>query len=109
MRRLSRSIPLTASVVLTGPRLNAPMPGGTSDGFPRMSERIAVIGLGYVGLPVALGFAEKFPGTIGFDIDVARVEALARGDDWTGETSREELKGVQLTFTHREEDLKGAD
>ncbi len=74
-----------------------------------MSERIAVIGLGYVGLPVALGFAQKFPGTIGFDIDQARVEALSRGEDWTGETSREELKSVQLNFTHREEDLKGAD
>ncbi len=74
-----------------------------------MSERIAVIGLGYVGLPVALGFAAKFPGTIGFDIDQARVEALARGEDWTGETSREELKAVQLNFTHREDDLKGAD
>jgi UDP-N-acetyl-D-glucosamine/UDP-N-acetyl-D-galactosamine dehydrogenase len=74
-----------------------------------MSERIAVIGLGYVGLPVALGFAEKFPGTIGFDIDVARVEALTKGEDWTGETSREELKAHQLNFTHREDDLKGAD
>jgi len=74
-----------------------------------MSERIAVIGLGYVGLPVALGFAQKFPGTIGFDIDQARVEALSRGEDWTGETSREELKSVQLNFSHREEDLKGAD
>ena len=74
-----------------------------------MSERIAVIGLGYVGLPVALGFADKFPGTIGFDIDQARVEALTAGDDWTGETSREELKAVHLNYTHREDDLKGAD
>lgn len=74
-----------------------------------MSERIAVIGLGYVGLPVALGFAEKYPGTIGFDIDQARVEALAKGQDWTGETSREELAAVRMNFTHREEDLKGAD
>lgn len=74
-----------------------------------MSERIAVIGLGYVGLPVALGFAEKFPGTIGFDIDEDRVAALNDGNDWTGETSREELKAVRLNLTHREEDLKGAD
>ena len=74
-----------------------------------MSERIAVIGLGYVGLPVALGFAEKYPGTIGFNIDQARVEALAKGEDWTGETSREELAAVRMNFTHREEDLKGAD
>lgn len=74
-----------------------------------MSERIAVIGLGYVGLPVALAFAAKFPGTVGFDIDERRVAALAAGDDWTGETSREELKSVQLTFTHNPDDLRGAD
>ena len=36
-----------------------------------MQERIAVIGLGYVGLPVALAFARKYPGTIGFDVNVA--------------------------------------
>ncbi len=74
-----------------------------------MSERIAVLGLGYVGLPVALGFAAKFPGTIGFDIDRGRVEALARAEDWTEEASAEELRSSQLKFTHHEEDLKGAD
>ena len=74
-----------------------------------MSERIAVIGLGYVGLPVALGFAAKFPGTIGFDIDERRVSTLAAGEDWTGETSREELNSVRLTYTHNQDDLKGAD
>ena len=74
-----------------------------------MSERIAVIGLGYVGLPVALGFGEKFPETIAFDIDAARVDALKAGADWTGETSVEELKAVRLNYTHREDDLKGAD
>ena len=74
-----------------------------------MSERIAVIGLGYVGLPVALAFAAKFPGTVGFDIDERRVAALAAGEDWTGETSREELSSVRLTYTHNQDDLKGAD
>lgn len=74
-----------------------------------MTERIAVIGLGYVGLPVALAFAAKFPHTVGFDIDAQRIDALARGDDWTGETTRQELQSVQWTLTHREDDLKGAD
>ena len=74
-----------------------------------MTERIAVIGLGYVGLPVALAFAQKFPHTIGFDIDAQRINALSRGDDWTGETTRQELQSVQWTLTHREDDLKGAD
>ena len=41
-----------------------------------MSERIAVIGLGYVGLPVALAFAKQFVGTVAFDIDRRRVDEL---------------------------------
>ena len=52
-----------------------------------MNERIAILGLGYVGLPVALGFASKYSGTIGFDIDASRVEALREGNDWTGKKS----------------------
>jgi UDP-N-acetyl-D-galactosamine dehydrogenase len=71
-----------------------------------MKEKIAVIGLGYVGLPVALAFARKVPGTIGFDIDARRVADLARGHDWTGETSAEELK-VPIKLTADEADLKG--
>lgn len=74
-----------------------------------MVERVAVLGLGYVGLPVALGFASRYPGTTGFDIDAARVDALRQGVDWTGETSRDELQSVQLTLTHNPLDLKGAD
>ena len=50
-----------------------------------MVEKVAVIGLGYVGLPVALAFARAFPGTIGFDIDVRKVDELRRGHDRTGE------------------------
>ena len=41
-----------------------------------MEERIAVIGLGYVGLPVALAFARKYPGTIGFDIHREKVGGI---------------------------------
>jgi UDP-N-acetyl-D-galactosamine dehydrogenase len=49
-----------------------------------MSDRIAVIGLGYVGLPVALAFAKKFPNTVGFDINIEKVESLKQGRDCTG-------------------------
>jgi len=62
-------------------------------------RKIAVVGLGYVGLPVALAFARRFPGTIGFDIDERRVRDLARGHDATGETSREELLAAGLQVT----------
>ena len=70
-------------------------------------EKIAVIGLGYVGLPVALAFARKFPGTIGFDISRARVEALQRGEDSTGEAEPGELARTTLRFTDQLDDLRG--
>ena len=57
-----------------------------------MQERIAVIGLGYVGLPVALAFARKFPGTVGFDVNEEKVEELRRGYDRNQEVSEGELK-----------------
>jgi UDP-N-acetyl-D-glucosamine/UDP-N-acetyl-D-galactosamine dehydrogenase len=70
-------------------------------------EKIGVVGLGYVGLPVALAFARKFPGTIGFDINTARVAELARHHDRTGETSEAELQAAGLRVTSSIEDLKG--
>ena len=71
-------------------------------------ERIAVIGLGYVGLPLALAFARKFPGTIGFDIKQSRVDALREGRDETNETSSAELSASAIKFTADPADLKQA-
>jgi UDP-N-acetyl-D-glucosamine/UDP-N-acetyl-D-galactosamine dehydrogenase len=73
-----------------------------------MSERVATIGLGYVGLPVALAFARKFPGSIGFDINVEKVKELRAGVDRTGETSAEVLKASSLEMTWDPEVLKKA-
>ncbi len=73
-----------------------------------MSEKIAVIGLGYVGLPVALAFAAEFPGTVGFDIDGARIASLREGSDWTDEIQTDELKRASIRFTADDRDLKGA-
>lgn len=73
-----------------------------------MDERIAVVGLGYVGLPVALGFSRRFSGTIGFDIDREKVEALKQGIDRTGEVSPADLKGTSLRFTTNPDDLAEA-
>ena len=72
-------------------------------------RKIAVIGLGYVGLPVAVGFAEHFPGTIGFDIDTRRVAALVGGEDWTGEIGNERLRASSLTVTSELSWLKTCD
>jgi UDP-N-acetyl-D-glucosamine/UDP-N-acetyl-D-galactosamine dehydrogenase len=64
-----------------------------------VNERIGVIGLGYVGLPVALAFAKHFPGTVGFDVNQNRVEALRRGADETREVAENELRGSALEVT----------
>ena len=73
-----------------------------------MSERVAIIGLGYVGLPVALAFARKFPGSIGFDINVEKVKELRAGVDRTGEVQAEVLKASSLEMTWDPEVLKQA-
>jgi len=62
-------------------------------------RKIAIVGLGYVGLPVALAFARRFPGTLGFDIDERRVRDLKACQDITGETSSEELRSTELVVT----------
>ncbi len=72
-----------------------------------MAEKIAVIGLGYVGLPVALAFAKAFPGTVGFDIHQEKVAELQRGYDRNHEISEEELKANPIKITSNPEDLKG--
>lgn len=69
---------------------------------------IAVIGLGYVGLPLAVEFGKKYK-TIGFDINQVRISELRNGVDGTLEVDREELlSSSQLTFSANIDDLKAA-
>ncbi|MDW2113375.1 Vi polysaccharide biosynthesis UDP-N-acetylglucosamine C-6 dehydrogenase TviB [Vibrio sp. 1731] len=69
---------------------------------------VAIIGLGYVGLPLAVEFGKKMP-TIGFDINQSRVDELQSGSDSTLECSEEELKESEfLTYTANLNDLKEA-
>jgi UDP-N-acetyl-D-galactosamine dehydrogenase len=72
-------------------------------------RRIAVIGLGYVGLPAAVAFARKGFSVIGFEIDAVRVEELRRGFDRTREVSAEELQQLQLRATTEAKELREAD
>jgi UDP-N-acetyl-D-galactosamine dehydrogenase len=72
-----------------------------------MSERVAVLGLGYVGLPVALAFARRFEDTVGFDTSEARVASLMANDDWTGEVTDAELRQSSLKITTDPADLRG--
>jgi UDP-N-acetyl-D-galactosamine dehydrogenase len=71
--------------------------------------RLAVIGLGYVGLPLAVEFGQLFD-TLGYDIDAARVQALRQGADGNQETSAEELAAAsRLGFTTEPEALRDRD
>jgi len=68
--------------------------------------RIAVIGLGYVGLPLAVEFAKKYP-VIGLDINEPRIQELRQGKDSSLEVEPEELAAVSMTFTDQLEDIRG--
>ena len=73
----------------------------------QLSElKIAIIGLGYVGLPLAVEFGKKVP-VVGFDIHQKRIDELTRGQDHTLEVSPEELKqSMHLSYTTSLDDLK---
>jgi UDP-N-acetyl-D-galactosamine dehydrogenase len=64
-----------------------------------MERGFAVIGLGYVGLPVALALAKRFERVVGFDISEQRIAALRNGKDATGEVNEAALRGTRLRFT----------
>lgn len=71
--------------------------------------KIAIIGLGYVGLPLAVEFGKKYH-TTGFDTNSARLEMLRRGEDKTLETTPEQLAdAVKLSYTSDAEELKKCD
>lgn len=69
---------------------------------------IGVVGLGYVGLPLAAAFGRK-TNVIGFDIHTAKINELISGFDATGELSREELQSTQIEYTTDPASLKRAD
>jgi len=78
-----------------------------------MEYKIAIIGLGYVGLPLAVAFAKKYQ-VAGFDINKTRILQLSEGKDYTLEVSDDELKevikkdlsGIGLYFTNNLEEIK---
>lgn len=77
------------------------------DSLVKKEAKIAVIGQGYVGLPIALAFAKKVP-VIGFDISKKKIELLKQGIDPGKEMGKEEFEGTDIIFSHNEEDLKQA-
>jgi UDP-N-acetyl-D-galactosamine dehydrogenase len=70
-------------------------------------EKLSVVGLGYVGLPIALAFAGKI-GVIGFDIHTGRVEMMKQGIDPSEELSSEDFQNCDILFTTNPDDLRKA-
>jgi UDP-N-acetyl-D-galactosamine dehydrogenase len=73
----------------------------------KKESTVSVIGLGYVGLPIALAFAKKVK-VIGFDINEKRVGLMKKGIDPSFELSKDDFKNSDIRFTHQIEDLKKA-
>ena len=73
-----------------------------------MDRTISVVGLGYVGLPLAVAFGKQQP-VIGFDISAARIAELKQHRDHTNEVSQADLRATQVAFTCDPADLKASD
>ena len=71
-------------------------------------EQIAVIGLGYVGLPLALALAKHFS-VVGYDVSSSRIKALDAFEDATNEVDADTLRTTSMDFTDRVEDIKLCD
>jgi len=72
------------------------------------NRTVSVIGLGYVGLPVAVAFG-KHKRTVGFDINAARIAELKAGHERTGEVTTDELQSADILFTDSLDELRLAD
>lgn len=74
----------------------------------RNKETLSVVGLGYVGMPIAIEFAKHGVRVIGFDLNTAKIETYKLGIDPTNEVGDEGIKETTVEFTSAEEDLKRA-
>ena len=71
-------------------------------------ENLALVGLGYVGMPIAHAFAKKGINVIGFDLNEAKIELYKSGVDPTKEVGDEEIKNTKIRFTADEKELQKA-
>jgi UDP-N-acetyl-D-galactosamine dehydrogenase len=80
----------------------------TIENIVSKKAKIAVVGLGYVGLPLAAAFGKKVD-VIGFEIHIEKVNQLKSGYDATGELTAEDLSNTKISYTTDAVDLKTAD
>jgi UDP-N-acetyl-D-galactosamine dehydrogenase len=73
------------------------------------NRRIAAIGLGYVGLPVAVAFGKSGASVVGFEVNEERLAELRNGHDRTGEVTPDDLRAAALTYTSDPADMESAD
>ncbi|MBO4323102.1 MAG: nucleotide sugar dehydrogenase [Clostridia bacterium] len=78
-----------------------------SEKLLKQEEKLALVGLGYVGMPIAVEFS-KHIGVIGFDINKAKIEAYKRGEDPTQEVGNDAIKASKVEWTSDEKRLKEA-
>lgn len=71
-------------------------------------ESISLVGLGYVGMPIAVEFAKRGVKVIGFDLNAGKIETYKSGIDPTNEVGNDVIKNTLVEFTANEEDLKRA-
>lgn len=78
------------------------------DRLVKNEEKLSLVGLGYVGMPIAVAFANKGIDVIGFDLNKAKIELYKNGVDPTKEVGDEAIKNTTVCFTSDEADLKKA-
>ena len=81
---------------------------GLYEDLVEKKEKLSLVGLGYVGMPIAHAFAKKGIKVIGFDLNKAKIELYKSGIDPTKEVGDEEIKNTKIHFTSDEADLQKA-
>jgi UDP-N-acetyl-D-galactosamine dehydrogenase len=112
-RRFGLALAFPPRIDFLGPGLNLaghrrPWEAAAMPETSRENGAVAVVGLGYVGLPLAVALAKRYPVT-GFDEDAGRVAELKRGFDRTGEVVPSDLRASTLSVTAEAEDIRAKD
>ena len=71
-------------------------------------EALSLVGLGYVGMPIAVEFAKRGVRVVGFDLNVAKIEKYKSGIDPTNEVGNDVIRETTVEFTANEENLRKA-